>query len=419
MNDCFALKGGTLIDGTGRGPINNSIVVVRGSVIEKVGEKGEIDIPREAKVIDISGKTIMPGLIDAHTHLTLPETPNITAGWISMSFPMLVVRAVNAAKRTLEAGFTTIRDAGSVGQTDVALRDSIKMGLIPGPRIVACGKGICQTGGHGRLIAPWVSLPMGTIAEEADGPDEVRKAVRKQLQMNVDFIKSFASGGLYDPSGKMGAREFSDEEMKALIDEAHMAHRPVAMHTMIPDGVYAAIKAGLSGKWNDTVEHGVMLSHDVEALKEIKRRDLPLIMTFTVYACMAGGMDKGIPKHAVENAIQTRKFHEETFRKALELGIKIGCGTDMGGPLAIHGNNAIELKEMVSRGMSPMQAIVAATKNSAEAIGLGDKIGTIEQGKLADIIVVDGDPLQNIGILLEKERIKLVMKEGQILVRRD
>lgn len=408
----IAFEGGHLIDGTGAEPIDGATVVLDGERIMDVGPDGDVEFPGDATRIDLDGRTIMPGLIDAHVHLTLPETQPFYTEWASQSREEQVLKAVHAATRTVEAGFTTVRDVGACGYVDVALRDAVARGELKGPRILATGPGICQTGGHGSYEPPWLELPLGSIAEPADGPTGVRVAIRERLRREVDNVKTFATGGASDAEGKLAVLEFTAEEMEAIYDEAHRADRPVALHCMTARACHRALECGMDGRYGDTLEHGMFLHTDESAIDALVEADVPLIPTFTVYECMAEGADEGLPPASVENARSSREDHTTSFEMAVERDVTIVCGTDTGGPLAYHGSNAQELLEMNQRGLEPMESIRSATGIAADALGVDSITGTLEAGKSADLLVVNGDPLEDLAVLTNADRIELVLADG-------
>jgi imidazolonepropionase-like amidohydrolase len=308
------------------------------------------------------------------------------------------------ARRALEMGFTTIRDCGDIGWLSVSLRNLVEEGFVEGPRILSCGKFLSTSGGHADFLPHWISRN-DDISNVVDGPEEVLKAVRLQLKMRTDWIKFFATGGVMDPEDK---QEFNEEELNIIINEAHNKGKPVCAHCIYSRGTLAAVKAGL-----DSVEHGSDLTEEIIDL--MKKRDVFLIPT---NAALSGivkqGKEFGLPDMYIERTKPILQRHIESFKMALDSGIRIACGSDAGFNMICHGMNAKELELLVELGMSPMDAIITATRNSASALGLDNKVGTLEKGKFADLVVVNGDPLSDITILQDKDCISLVMKEGII-----
>lgn len=412
MGEILILEGGNLIDGIRREERKDSLVIIEGNKIIYAGERSGAPAIKGQRW-NVSGQTVLPGLIDAHTHLTLPETVNTNQDLVNVSLPALTIQAALFARRTLENGFTTIREVGSIGHIDIFLRNAIQAGQLVGPRIMASGKGISMTGGRGCFprYPPWVKSEVGSYGEEADGVGAVLAATRRQIDMGADGIKFFATGGACDMTGKMDRQEFSPEEMAAIVGEAHRAGRIVTAHAIGLRGIKAVIAAGVDG-----VDHAVFA--DEECLKAMKERRIFLVSTLAFYYRMAHWTGGGEAQFVVENCSRVHQAQMALMARAREWGIDIVVGTDAGGPLTRHGENALELELLTQAGLSPMEAIMASTSVAARTLGLGDR-GTIEEGKLADLLVVEGDPLKNIALLQDPQNIKIVMKDGKICARRD
>ncbi len=416
------LRNCKILNVVGKEVLEGQSILIEDGFIKKIRRsedlKSTIKTLNPSDIIDIDGKLVMPGLIDCHVHLCVVRDPyetDIVLENLSASETLKVLYGANNAKKTLEAGFTTVRD---VGQGDnVALRDAIERGAIPGPRIVACGW-VGPTGGHQeRMSSEWVyNIPMRDMEIGVDGPWAIRKKVRELVRYGVDCIKSYTTGeGLYKyPLYPYWAdqRNFTDEELNALVDEAHNAGRKVAVHAFIDNmGVKSAISAGV-----DSIEHGVF----VEEEDTIQMKEKGIYYTPTlgvVIKLFETSSSKGMARMwAVEEGLEKEYpvQHLKSFKRALNANVKIILGSDTYRVLQ-HGENAFELECMVNGGMSEMDAMVAATKTGAEAIGLENVIGSIEEGKYADLLVVEPNPLANISILRDKANIKMIMKKGDIV----
>jgi len=394
-----AFAKGTVFVGNGQ-ILEGGTVLVEGDRIIKVS-KGKAAIPKGARKIDLAGQFLLPGFIDCHVHLCLDGSPDPLATLGGESIPMTTLKAARFARRTLMAGVTSIRDMGGRGEVDLVLRDAIRSGLISGPRMLVSRQLVCMTGGHG-----W---PMG---READGPDDVRKAVREQIKRGADLIKLMATGGVMTPGVEPGAEQLTEEELRAGIEEAHKAGRKTATHAMGTQGILNALLAGI-----DSIEHGVYLNEEIVSL--MVKRGVPLIPTISaMYHIETRGLEAGIPAFAVEKTQRVKPHHLSSIRLAREAGVKIAMGTDAGTPFNMHGENTMELKLFVDQGFSPGEAIQAGTRIAAEVLGVEGELGTIEEGKQADLIVVDGNPLEDITLLLKAERISLIMQGGNVVKER-
>ncbi len=393
----LVLRNVRLIDGLGRSR-ERATIVVRGDRIAAVGDSRDIGAPRGARVIDGRGLTVIPGLIDCHVHLCLGGEPDVVATIARDTPAMTVLKAAQFARRTVEAGFTTVRDLGFRDHAVFSLKRAIESGLTPGPRILAAGLAICMTGGHARFIG-----------READGPVAVMAAVREQLAAGADVIKVIASGGVLTPGTSPEDAQFTPEELSAAVAEAGRAGRRVAAHAHGSSGMKNAVRAGVH-----SIEHATLM--DEEAASLMKERDVFMVPTLSALATTAEhGSACGAPDHAVTKAKTMRARHEAAFKRAHCGGIPIALGTDAGTPFNYHGDNAQELERMVALGMSPMEALQAATAWAARLLGLDGAVGTIEAGKLADLVVVAGNPLKRIAVLRDKEKIAGVMQAGRFV----
>ena len=412
MSDTYTvIKGGLLIDGNGGKPVKNSVVLVKNDRIEAVSQGDGIEYPPEARVIDVSGKTVMPGLIDAHVHpIGAKSLDPLT--WIITSNEVRAIRASLDAWRLIDSGFTTIRDCAT--PTSLHLKKAVEEGSIVGPRIFSCGRIITQTAGHGDvahfLPAAW-SYERG-IARVADGVAECRKAAREQLREGADFIKMCTTGGIMSERDKPTHTQFSLEEIKALVEEAHAFGVMAASHAQGTPGIKNALLGGV-----DTIEHGIFL--DDEVIEMMIKQGTYLIPTLAILkALIEGGTKAGVPQNSLDKAKSVFDVHRASFQKAFDAGVKVGLGTDyLSDPMSPMGKNAVELKYYVEAGRTPMEAIVSATKINGEVVGRSDDLGTLEKGKLADVIVVDGNPLEDISILCDKSNILHVYKGGKPVPR--
>jgi imidazolonepropionase-like amidohydrolase len=296
------------------------------------------------------------------------------------------------------AGVTSVRDLGGKDGIDLIIRDAIRSGLIPGPRMLASGRLICMTGGHG-----W------QIGREADGPDEVMKAAREQIKAGADVVKFMATGGVMTPGVEPGSEQFTEEELRAGIQEAHKVGRKTATHAMGTQGILNALRAGI-----DSIEHGVFL--DEETISLMVNRDVPLVPTISaLYHIESKGVEAGIPAFAVDKTLRLKHSYIESVRMAREAGVRVAMGTDAGTPFNVHGENLGELQRLVEVGYSPMEALESGTRVASQVLGLENELGTIEEGKLADLVMVDGNPLEEVGLLLKTEAIRLVMQGGKLV----
>jgi imidazolonepropionase-like amidohydrolase len=403
----FVVKAARMIDGRSDTVIAPAIVVIRGKKIETVGAGAAL--PSAAKVIDLGDATILPGLIDAHVHVLLQgdvTSEDYDSQLFRESMPYRALRASRAVRIALEHGFTTMRDLETEGSmyTDVDVKRAINNGVIPGPRLFVSTRAMSVTGGYGPAgYAPEISYPMGV--QIVDGADEGRKAVREQIAHGADWIKVYADRSYFiQKDGTLSSiPTFTAEEMKAIVDEAHRLRHKVAAHAMARPGIQNALDAGV-----DTIEHGVSIPDDL--IDRMVARGVFLCPTLTVTEYVAPG--RAAEGRAIWGKIP--EIHRASFQKALRRGVKIAFGTDAGGfPWDIP--QAREFTYMTRYGMTPMQAIQAATRVAADLLDASDLIGTIEAGKSADLIAVPGNPLDNIALL---ESPSFVMKEGTVYVQK-
>src|SRR5499427_6481503 len=390
---------GTLIDGTGAEPIRGATLVLEGETIVGVERNG--DVPRDADVVDAGHLTVMPGMIDCHVHLG-------SSTWgvqqrLLMPFSLIVAHALNHARMTLEAGYTTVRDAAG---TPRGVKMAVDEGLFPGPRMRIAVSALSQTGGHGDSvmpnganIRPSVELPHSVV----DGVEGVRRASREVLRAGADQIKVHTSGGVMSPNDEPGATGFSPDEIAAIVYEARAAGKTVMAHAQATQGIKNAVLGGIS-----SIEHGIYL--DEEVVEEMKKRGTWFVPTLVAPLWVVRRAEKdpsSVPPYALRKAREVMAAHQASFRLAVERGVRIAMGTDTGvGP---HGTNAEELERMVEGGMTPMQAIVATTRTAAECARIAHLTGTLEVGKRADILAVDGDPLSDIKLLQHKTKLAMIV----------
>lgn len=399
------IRCGKLMDGLTTNSQEGMVIVIRGDRIESVGKAREVLIPKGATTIDLSGATVLPGLIDVHAHL-IPDVGYTQDAFLKRSSAQNALDALVNSQKILNAGFTTLRDPGDMDPfyAHLAVRDAINSGKVQGPRIVAAGHLLSITGGHADFNSGAPELNIPAFGEIVDGVDEVRKAVRKEIKFGADWIKISATGGIYSAGDDPGLQQFTFEEMKVAVDEARRFGRYVAAHSHGVEGTKSAIRAGVR-----SIEHGSIL--DDEAVELFKVHGAYLVPTiYTSEYTLAEGEKNKQPVHAMEKARQLHELKRASFLKAVKGGVKIAFGTDTG--IIPQGANARQFAVMVKWGMPPAQAILAATSVAAEMLGLSRDVGSIEPGKYADLIAVTGDPLTDISVL---EDVKFVMKAGQII----
>jgi imidazolonepropionase-like amidohydrolase len=399
-----AVKAARVIDGLGGAPLSNAVILIENDHITAVGAR--LAIPAGAEVIDLGSDTILPGFIDCHTHVTGQPGDNFYEDLFKRSPIDDAVMAHLYARRTLEAGFTTIRDVGSEEYVDVALKKAINHGDIPGPRLLVAGLALSATGGHGDLTGYSPYLSFKTFSGIADGVDQIRKLVRTNVRQGADVIKVLATAGVVSEEDSVGAPQYSQEELNVLVEEAHMWDRRVAAHAHGAEGIKRAIRAGVN-----SVEHASFI--DDEGIQLAKEKGTYLVMDiYNDDYIMTEYERRGYPQAILEKERRVGRTQRENFRKAWKAGAKMAYGTDAG--VYPHGDNGKQFAKMVEWGMTPMEAIQAATASAADLLGWSDRVGTIQAGRFADLVAVSGDPLAKIA---ELEHVRFVMKGGVVYKR--
>ena len=392
-SETLVLSGARIIDGTGAEPVRGRSVVVEKGVIAAVVEDARA--PR-GNGVDLAGHTLLPGLINCHVHLCLGAEADPVRPLREEPLGLTAIKALLRARETARAGVTTVRDLGGREYVEIAVRRAIQEGLIDGPRILAAGRPVCMTGGHGH----W-------LAREADGPDDARKAVREQLKAGADVIKIIATGGVMTPGVEPGSPQLTLDEMRAAIEEASRAGRRTAAHAMASSGISDAIAAGIT-----SIEHGIYLTEEIVA--HMRRDGTFLVPTLNAPAAIvSGGLAAGIPDFMVRKSEVVVPAHVASFQLAHRAGVRIAAGADSGTPLNFHGSLLPELTLMVKYGMTPLEAIRAATVTAADCLGLGEVTGRVAPGYAADLIAVAGDPSERIEALAD---LKLVLVSGRVLI---
>src|SRR6266404_1744782 len=408
----IALKAARMFDGKSNALVQNAVVIVRGDKIVDAGSN--LPVPSGAQVIDLGDATLAPGFMDAHTHLTADFSGNYNERrlqQLDLNVSEQAIRATAFARATVEAGFTTVRDLGSrfIAShefVDVALRNSINKGTIVGPRMLVATKGIGATGGHFDPTSGYRDLLFGHEPDYsdgiADGPDAIRKAVRFEVKNGADVIKAAVSGGVLSLTDEVDTPQFTPAEMAALVHESHRLRKKVAVHCHGDQAAREAIEAGV-----DSIEHGSFMKPQTVAL--MKQKGTFLTPTLMASEYIMSKIDR-YPPTLQAKAREATAARSDMFRNAVKMGVRISFGTDAA--VFPHGQNAKEFALMIGLGMAAIDALKSATSNDAELLGIAQKVGTLEKGKLADIIAMPGDPIADI---TATERVSFVMKEGKII----
>jgi len=390
------VKTGTMLSG--------QAIVIEGDKIVSVGPAADAKLSPATRTIDLPNATVLPGLIDAHTHLTF-DPANLGYEGLGISYPREALIGARNARVTLEAGFTTVRNVGAGGYSDVALRDAINGGDVPGPRMLVSGPAMGITGGHcdDNLLAPQFHA---TELGVADGVDAVRHKVRENIKYGADLIKICATGGVMSKGDDPNASQYTREEMKAIVEEAHRLGRKVAAHAHGAEGVSWASDAGV-----DSIEHGHLM--DDSSIATLKKNGTYIVPTLYLMDWNRENLGKrNAPDYVVRKMQAVSAVGQDTLKKAFAAGVKVAFGTDAA--VYPHGLNAHEFAVYVRLGMSPLQAIQTATIHGADLLGWSSKIGTLEAGKWADLIAVEGDPLTDVTVTINN--VRWVMKGGAVVV---
>lgn len=399
-----AVRAGKLVDPDSGSVLRDQIILIRDSKIESVGK--DVSIPAGATVIDLSSMTVLPGLIDCHTHLADGARTGDPIAQFKKTGAQIALESVPNARAMLESGFTTVRDVGTYRALgDIALRDAINRGDIVGPRMLVAGAYVTIAGGAGALtgLAPDIPLPWDLHYGEANSPWEVRKVIRQLAQQGVDHIKILSSGAVLTHGSNPKSQEFTPEELQAAVDEANHFGLRVAAHAHSAAGIKNAIRAGVV-----SIEHATMI--DEEGIALAKKNGIYLDMDVYDEECIQeDGRNGNLPKDFLQHDAELGELHRQNFRKAVAAGVKLSFGTDAG--VCAYGTSGKQFAFMVKYGMTPMQAIQAATSNAADLLGRSTELGSIKAGKYADLIAVSGDPLDNIRLL---EDVAFVMKAGKV-----
>lgn len=407
MNTIF-IKNGTLLDGNGNHPMKKAGILIQDDKIETVDHVENITVPEHAEIIDAKGKYIMPGFIDTHVHMAM-ELKNLQ-DTIMTPFSYRFYESVHYLKRTIDVGITSVRDAGF---SDLGIKKAVEDGLVDGPRMQISVNPITITGGHGdnwnrsgydTTLQTYPGMPDAIC----DGVEEVRKTVRKMLRAGADVIKVHATGGVSSPTDHPEFTQFSQDELEVMVEEASFRKGTKVMaHAQGAEGIKNAVRAGIH-----SIEHGIYL--DDEAIDLMLEKGTYLVPTLLapIAVLEASETNNRMNPYAVSKSKEVIEAHKSSIAKAYKAGVNIAMGTDAG--VAEHGTNLRELSLMCEIGMTPMEAIVATTRTAAECLGWEDQVGTIEEGKLADLILTDVNPLEDISTLEHKDRIVMVMKDGKI-----
>jgi imidazolonepropionase-like amidohydrolase len=401
------LTNALLLDCTGNEPRERASVVVEGGRVFEVHSGDKPPTTRHDSIFDCAGMTLMPGLTDAHVHIGAVDV-NILDQHREHPSNLVAMMMARILEDTLQQGFTTVRDAGG---TDWSFKAAVDRGVVEGPRLLVSDRPLSQTGGHGdwrrstETQSPEIFCPTaGMRSVVCDGADEVRRAAREQLRLGADQIKVMASGGAMSPADELSATQYTLEELRAAVEEAEAARTYVMAHAYNDRSVRNCLESGVR-----SIEHGNLI--DEETARLVARSGAYLVPTLVTYEALSDeGSEYGVPETVIRKIDEARALGIRALRYAYEAGVKIASGSDLLGPLQDRKARELEIKTEV---MSPMESLMSATKTNAELFRMEDDFGTVERGKLADLLVVDGNPLEDIAVLQNRENLKLIMKEGK------
>jgi imidazolonepropionase-like amidohydrolase len=404
MKTLITFQNITLIDGTGRPPMPDATVAVRDGMIVYAGKarKWQPSLEEDIINLDFGGKYLLPGLIDCHVHLSGGGEPD--SRFDAADDGAMALKILSNARKNLAAGITTVRDLGGWNELEFSVRRSIQSGEFTGPRLVLAGRfiSISESGAdHYR-----------GMYRIADGVDEVRKAVREQIMHGADLVKLGVTGAVLVLDGVPGATHFNADEIRVAVEEAAKSGRRVAAHAHGIDGIRKAVQAGVH-----SIEHGTFLHQGPDVIKEMARRGTYLVPTLSAGHVMMDADTFGVPAWIVAKLLETQQAAIKSLRAAHKAGVPIAMGSDAATPLNYHGENGLEVQRMQQAGLKPMECLVAATQSAARALGRDDRLGSVEQGKRADLLVMDADPLEDLKRLGDKKCIRAVFLGGKLVAR--